>query len=325
MTNIAITGITGTFGRAFARRLLSMGVHRVVGISRDELKQSEVAAAHAGDPALRLFLGDVRDTDRLRDAFRSCDTVVHAAALKRVDAVAYNPGEVCKTNISGTENVIRAAVDAGVQRVVVISSDKAVAPSNIYGASKQMAEQIAVHANTHTYPRGTRVSAVRYGNVLGSRGSVIHIWREQAETGQSLTLTDPSMTRFFLTIETGVELVLQTIREMEGGEIFVPQVPSVTMTTVARAVAEYADIKVVGMRPGGEKMHEALLAGEEVHRTVSRNGVYVVTPHVASWRSQPWDGVRLADDDGFSYTSDRGLFGWLSVQDVRGMLARTQA
>jgi UDP-N-acetylglucosamine 4,6-dehydratase len=316
---VAVTGITGTFGRAFTRRVLGDGlVERLVGLSRDELKQADMAEAHATDEPLRLFLGDVRDLDRLREAFYHCDTVVHAAALKRVDAIAYNPGEVIKTNVIGTENVIRAAVAAKVRNVLVISSDKAVSPLNIYGSSKSLAEQIAVHSNTWAHPQGTRVAALRYGNVLGSRGSVVHLWRRQAEADKPLTLTDRRMTRFLLTIQTGVQLALDALSKMHGGEVFVPVLPSAKMVDLARAIGG-PDGQVVetGLRAGGEKLAEALLSDDEPARSLHVGNFYVVRPHVQTWSVPSWRGDSLPA--GYRYVSD-GSHGWLSVDDIGRML-----
>lgn len=309
MKRLAVTGVSGTFGREFVRQAITGGVERLVGVSRDELKQADVAEAHVGDAALRLFLGDVRDCDRLQEAFYQCDAVVHAAALKRVDAGAYNPGEMTRTNIGGTENVIRAALAAGVKKVLVISSDKSCAPANIYGASKLMAEQIAVHSNTYAAPRGMTVSVLRYGNVLGSRGSVIPLWRRQCADGSPLTLTHPDMMRFVVTIQAAVQLAFSALDLMRGGEIFVPFLQSARMMDLAEAVGGPGyPVTVTGLRPGGEKMHEVLLADDEPARATARVEFYIVRPHVHSWvDAWPWGATQLSP--GFRYVSDgtRGL------------------
>ena len=317
---VAVTGITGTFGRAFARHVLAHGlVERLVGVSRDELKQADMAADHVDDAPLRLFLGDVRDEARMADAFYGCDAVVHAAALKRVDAVAYNPSEVIKTNVDGTQNVIRAALTAHVGRVLVISSDKAVAPVNLYGTSKLMAEHVAVHANSYAHPRGTRVAVLRYGNVLGSRGSVVYVWKRQAEASLPLTITDFRMARFMLTIETAVKLALDAVAQMHGGEVFVPVLPTARMVDVARAIGgDECEMREVGLRPGGEKLAEALLSDEEPVRTLRVGQFYVVRPHVQSWGVPSWRGDALSPE--FRYVSD-GAQGLMTQEEIGNMLA----
>jgi UDP-N-acetylglucosamine 4,6-dehydratase len=318
---IAVTGITGSFGSAFARRVLTMdgfGIDRFVGISRDELKQSEMAEQYKDAHTFKLFLGDVRDEMRMREAFHGIDVVVHAAALKRVDACAYNPREMMKTNVDGTANVVSAAAHEGVARVLVISSDKACEPLNIYGASKLMAEQIAVSMNASVYPRGTRVSALRYGNVIGSRGSVAHIWRAQHALGQPLSITHRDMTRFVLTLDQAVGYAMKAIQQMEGGEIFVPILPSAKLPDFAAAiVGGTPKFNVVGLRDGGEKFAEALLTVEEPSRTVKRNGFYVVTPSPMSWRPGGWKGDKV--DPKLRYISD-GSHGWATPQELRRLV-----
>lgn len=323
---IAITGITGSFGTAFMRQAFqakSFEVERLVGVSRDELKQSEVATEFGDAQALRLFLGDVRDADRMREAFHHCDTVIHAAALKRVDAISYNPSEVIKTNINGTENVIKAAVECGVKRVLFISSDKACNPLNIYGSSKALAEQIAVASNSYAAPRGTSVSVLRYGNVLASRGSVVHIWRRQKAAGKPASITDSRMTRFVLTLPTAVAYALKAIRQMEGGEIFVPVLESARVTDLARAVVGPDwPVEEIGLRAGGEKLYEALLSDEEPSRTRIAGELMVVTPGTHSWRAQGWDCGDLAPL-GFKYVSN-GSFGWVRPARLAGLIEESR-
>ena len=325
---VAVTGCTGSFGRAFIKHVLSHELaERLVGVSRDELKQSELMAAYPDDPApLRLVLGDVRDRSRLEQAFYGCDTVVHAAALKRVDAVSYNPGEVVKTNVVGTENVVNAALAAGVTRLVFISSDKAVAPLNIYGASKALAEQIVVSANTYTYPRGLRCAVVRYGNVLGSRGSVVHRWRDQVAMGIPLMLTDARMTRFIITLSAAVRYVLDVLDRIEGGEIFVPVLPSVRLMDLAAAIGgDGYPIAYVGLRPGGEKLQEALLSDDEPTRTrylAADRALYAVAPSVCTWRDACAGWLGTPVDPALRYVSDGG-HGWLSAVDLRILLEDT--
>jgi UDP-N-acetylglucosamine 4,6-dehydratase len=335
--HLLITGGTGTFGQAFVRRVLDdPAVTRVRVLSRDELKQAEMAERFRPvDPhgKLRFLLGDVRDRNRLLLAFQDVELVVHAAALKRVDAVAYDPEEVVKTNVLGTMNVLDAAIRACVSRVVVISSDKAVMPTNIYGASKFMAESYAISANVYGAPRGVRSCAVRYGNVLGSRGSVVHRWRRQWSAGDPLTLTDPRCTRFIMPLETAVDLVLDAARTMEGGEVFVPQLRAAHLMDLAIAVAgPYWPRHVVGLRPGGEKIHETLLSPEESVRTVARQGVYLLRPALHPWRAT-FDAGRPGGDggawpptswrrleDGFLYTSESAPKA--SVEELRDLLAK---
>jgi UDP-N-acetylglucosamine 4,6-dehydratase/5-epimerase len=332
MQSILITGVTGTLGRALARACLAdPRWHRVIGFSRDEVKQSELSAEFGSYDPFRLFLGDVRDGDRLAMAFRGVDIVVHAAALKRIDSGTYNPTEMVVTNVFGTMNVINAAIHAGVKRVVFVSSDKAVAAKNLYGKTKGAAEDLAVHANTYGFPSGTLVSAVRYGNVLGSRGSVIHIWRRQAAAGQPLTLTDGRMTRFVMTIEQAVGLVFFALERMFGGEVFVPILNAATMLSLAEAVAPGHPVAEVGLRPGGEKLAEALLNDEEPSRTrVVRGGDYLaIIPGHHGWTSRDlWAGydpvspaLRYASDTPAGDLGNR----WLSVRELRDLIDGTEA
>lgn len=333
--SILCTGATGTFGRAFLRSCFAEKKwDRVVALSRDEVKQAQLAQEFADEPALRLFLGDVRDPLRLQIAMAGVDTVVHAAALKRVDAGAYSPSEMIQTNIVGTMNVINAAIAAHVKNVIVISSDKAVAATNIYGATKFCGETFAVQSNAYGHRGDTKIAAVRYGNVLGSRGSVIHIWRDQIAARQPLTVTDAMMTRFIMTIEEAVALVLFARREMYGGEVFVPVLPSARMIDLARAVGgDDYPMKRTGLRPGGEKYAESLLNEEEPSRTfeiedtmVPGTRYRVVTPSHHEWTAgsewvqlgQTW----LSND--FVYRSDVNDR-MLSVPELREWMASTEA
>ena len=323
MPHILITGGTGTFGRAFIRAAIESGRYdRIVSLSRDEQKVASVNEEFGSFPGFRAFIGDVRDRDRLRDACRGIDTVIAAAALKRVDSTCYNPDELYKTNVAGVDNTIRAAADCGVQRVLVVSSDKACAPTNPYGVSKAMAESCSTSANVWAYPRGTRISVVRYGNVLGSRGSVIGIWKSQLAARQPLTITDHRMTRFVLTIEQAVAFSERALACMEGGEIFVPVLPSAEIPELARAVGgERCGIVETGLRPGGEKLAEALLNEEEPSRTVVRDGMYVITPSHHEWRATPFEGPRLPAD--FVYRSDANRR-WLDSDALRILLTTTE-
>jgi UDP-N-acetylglucosamine 4,6-dehydratase len=279
---VLVTGATGSFGRRFVRTVLERSrPRRLVVLSRDELKQSEMArdpafAAHANDGALRFFLGDVRDGDRLRRAMEGIDTVVHAAALKQVPAGEYNPLEFVKTNIMGAEHVIESALDAGVSRVVALSTDKAAAPINLYGATKLVSDKLFVSANNIKGTRDLRFSVVRYGNVMGSRGSVIPFFLERASTGE-LPITDAEMTRFNITLDEGVDLVLWALEHGRGGEILVPKIPSYRITDLAEAIAPSATHPVVGIRPG-EKVHEEMITSSDSFSTVDLGPYYAILP-----------------------------------------------
>jgi len=319
-----ITGGTGYFGRALGRRLLEDGSERIVLYSRSESRQAGLAEQFVQYGAARFFLGDVRDRERLEEAMWGCDVVVHAAALKRVDAVAYDPGEVRKTNIIGSACVVAAAIAVGVKRVLMISSDKAVSPQNAYGVSKAQMEHEAIAMNAIAYPRGTRISCTRWGNVLGSTGSIVGIWRGQLRRGQSLTLTNPAMTRFIVTLPQAIAFCLAALADMEGGEIFVPQLPATRIDALAQAVSiqflkhECNDIQTVitGLRPGGEKVHEALLSSEEAQRSFQVDGRIIILPSHHSWRGT-WEipGERVAGP----YTSDAPVR-WLSLDEMVTML-----
>lgn len=314
---IAITGATGSLGRTLVKRLVRDGVDRLVCLSRDEVKKHHLQRDFGREcRGLRAFLGDVRDYDRLVEVFHGCEVVVHAAALKRVES-GDDPGEMLKTNVVGTMNVVKAACAAGANKVLVISSDKAVQATNFYGMTKAVAETYAVQSNTMTYPRNTRVAAVRYGNVLGSRGSVIEKWRECMATGQALPITDETMSRFWLTLDQAATVVFQALAFMKGGEVFVPRLPAATVGTVVDAVAEGYPRVTLGVRPGGEKYHERLLSPDEVGRTLRRGDMYIVTPAPRSWDATPWQGEPLPD--GFLY--DSGSHDWyLDTEHVKELL-----
>jgi UDP-N-acetylglucosamine 4,6-dehydratase len=310
---ILITGGTGSFGRAFVRRHLEGGTRATLRIfSRDELKQYEMEQEFGGDSRLRFFLGDVRDRERLFRAMQGVDVVIHAAALKHVPLCEYNPAEAVKTNILGAQNVIDCAIDAGVRRAVALSTDKAVNPVNLYGATKLCAEKIFVHGNAYAGVRETRFSCVRYGNVVGSRGSVIPRFLEQARGGV-LTLTDSRMTRFWISLDQAVDLVLEALATMKGGEIFVPKIPSMRVVDLARAVAPDAMLKEVGVRPG-EKLHEVLLPPEEAPRTREHPTHFVIG-------GDPDDTTGRPVDEGFAYVSDANTQ-WLTVEHL-GELVRS--
>jgi UDP-N-acetylglucosamine 4,6-dehydratase len=311
-----VTGGTGSFGTTFvdvALRLLQP--RRLIVFSRDELKQSEMAKRFT-HPSLRFFVGDVRDRDRLQRAMHGVDIVVHAAALKQVPACEYNPFEAVKTNVLGANNVIEAAIDQGVERVMALSTDKAVNPVNVYGATKLCAEKLFVQGNSYAGGLKTRMAVVRYGNVVGSRGSVIPIFLEQRENGH-LTITDERMTRFWLTLEQGVRFVIGCIERMQGGEIFVPKIPSMRIVDLARAIAPAASLRTIGVRPG-EKLHEVLISADESRSTVEMDGMYVVEPLSPRWAYATPEGAKRLPDD-FAYTSDTNSE-WFSADDLRRLI-----
>ena len=315
---ILVTGGTGSFGKEFIEIMLKeYHPAKLIVFSRDELKQHEMRVAGFDHPSLRYFIGDVRDVDRLRRAMHGVDIVVHAAALKQVPACEYNPMEAIKTNILGSSNVVEAALDMGVQKVMALSTDKAVNPVNLYGTTKLAAEKLFIQSNAYAAGTATRFSCVRYGNVVGSRGSVIPIFIKQRENSK-LTITDARMTRFWLTLEQGVRFVNRCIEQMQGGEVFVPKIPSMKIADLARAIAPNAEIEIVGIRPG-EKMHEVLISGDEARATLERPDMYVVTPSATLWqRDLHYEGTPLPD--GFVYASDTNPQ-WLDVEQIRQMVA----
>ena len=279
-----MTGGTGSLGRALLRKIASEPGKVGVMFSRDELKQAQVMESLGHPPNIRACIGDVRDFSRLKMAFHGADVVIHAAALKRVDAVAMHADETVKTNILGSMNVFGAAIECGVPRVLLISSDKAVLPTNSYGASKQMAEWVATGFNTYSVPRGTRIAAIRYGNVLGSRGSVVHIWRKAIRENRLLPLTSPDATRFVITMEQALACIDEAVEAMQGGEIFVPRLPWCYVQDIGLAMGvAFQAFAAVGLRAGGEKIHEQLLSDDERHRCSETDRSYVVLPHIRSW------------------------------------------
>ncbi len=307
-TQILLTGGTGSFGQAFvAKRLAEDSRCTIRVFSRDELKQYEMARTFDNDPRLRFFIGDVRDAQRLQRAMYGVDLVIHAAALKHVPICEFNPAEAVKTNIEGAQNVVDCAIDAGVARCVALSTDKAANPVNLYGATKLCAEKLFVHGNVYAGPRRSRFACVRYGNVMGSRGSVIPLFRKQAESGV-VTLTDRRMTRFWLSLEQAVDFVELAVREMRGGEIFVPKIPSMRVVDLARAIAPNAETREMGIRPG-EKLHELLLTSEEAADAREFEDHYVIK---RKWRGT--GGKALADR--FVYASNTN-HQWLDVEELR--------
>ncbi len=315
---ILVTGGTGSFGKKFVEIMLAeFNPCKLIIFSRDELKQHEMRVSGFHHPSLRYFIGDVRDVDRLRRAMNGVDIVVHAAALKQVPACEYNPMEAIKTNILGGSNVIEAALDIGVKKVLALSTDKAVNPINLYGATKLAAEKLFVQSNSYAGGSGTRFSCVRYGNVIGSRGSVIPLFIQQRNNGK-LTLTDERMTRFWLTLEQGVRFVIHCIELMQGGEVFVPKIPSIRTIDLARVIAPQAELEIVGIRPG-EKLHEVLIHEDEARSTLEREDMFVVTPALHLWqRDVEYEGRALPD--GFRYGSDTNPQ-WLTVEQIQKMIA----
>lgn len=314
---ILLTGGTGSFGKHFCKILLEKyNPKRIRIYSRDELKQHEMRIAFDDDPRLRFFIGDVRDVDRLKRAMDGVDCVVHAAALKQVPACEYNPFEAVKTNVHGAQNVIDAAIDCGVAKVIALSTDKAVNPVNIYGATKLCSDKLFVQGNAYCGKKNTRFACVRYGNVIGSRGSVIPLFLEQKKTG-TITVTDERMTRFWITLDEAVELVLKGFHYMQGGEIFVPQIPSMRISDLARAIAPDCKVKTIGIRPG-EKLHEALTGEDEGRNTISYHGMYVVLPSMSWWNPRCYEKAEKLPEN-FIYTSD-GNGEWLTVQELKDIV-----
>lgn len=315
-TSILITGGTGSFGNRFIRSVLDRtAARRVIVYSRDELKQYEMRARFGDDPRLRFFLGDVRDADRLQRALHDVQIVVHAAALKQVPAAEYNPFEAIKTNVHGAQNVIDASIDQGVERVIALSTDKASSPINLYGATKLVSDKLFVAGNAYAGGTRTRFAVVRYGNVVGSRGSVVPFFLSRAETGV-LPITDTRMTRFWITLQQGVDFVLSSLETMRGGELFVPKIPSMLVTDLARAIAPDARIEIVGIRPG-EKVHEEMISVADARRTIDLGDRYVLQPEFDWWANGHLSGTPVPE--GFAYTSDRND-DWLDVDRLRAML-----
>jgi UDP-N-acetylglucosamine 4,6-dehydratase len=316
-SSILITGGTGSLGTALIKYLLvHTKVRRIAIYSRDELKQQNLRNTIGEDHRLRWFIGDVRDLDRLKRALHGVDFVIHAAALKQVDAGEYNPMEFIKTNVLGSQNVIDASIEAGVKKIVAISTDKASSPINLYGATKLTADKLFVAANNYSISYGTSFSVVRYGNVMGSRGSVIPFWRNLANSGQPLPITDLRMTRFWISISQAVHFVIESLEIMTGGELYVPRIPSMKIVDLAVAVAPSAKLEQVGMRPG-EKLHEEMISADDSGRTFLVNDRYVVTPVVAEWGYENPKGIQMSEGVAYqSHTNDL----WMSQEEIRDFL-----
>jgi UDP-N-acetylglucosamine 4,6-dehydratase len=317
-SDILVTGGTGSFGRAFVRHALDqLNPRRLIVFSRDELKQWEVRQLFGDDPRLRFFLGDVRDRSRLLRAMHRVDYVVHAAALKQVDSGEYNPWEFVQTNVVGSQNVIEASIDSGVKRVVALSTDKASSPINLYGATKLTADKLFINGNHYAAAYDTRFAVVRYGNVMGSRGSIIPKFRALHAAGQSLPITDLRCTRFLITLPQAVEFVVDSFELMTGGELYVPRIPSMKVTDLAEAIAPGAKMHDMGLRPG-EKLHEEMISPEEGRRALAVGNRYVLQPDLATWGYlPPTDGIPVAD--GFHYASDTNDQ-WYSIDEIRKIL-----
>jgi len=317
-STILITGGTGSFGQAFTRILLDeYKPAKIIIYSRDELKQHDMQRTDGFDhKSVRYFVGDVRDKDRLLRAMHDVDIVVHAAAMKQVPACEYNPIEAIKTNIDGGRNIIECAIDAGVERVIALSTDKAVSPVNLYGATKLVAEKLFVQGNSYAGGQQTRFSCTRYGNVVGSRGSVVPLFKKQRVSG-TVTITDDRMTRFWLTLEQGARFVIKCLERMEGGEVFVPKIPSMRVTDLAKALAPDCEIKMIGIRPG-EKLHEAMVSRDESRQTLELDDMFIIQPNFPWWRERSGIDAKPMTPE-TEYTSD-GNDDWLSVNDLAAIV-----
>lgn len=313
--SILITGGTGSFGKSFIKHALAhLEPKRIAVLSRDELKQYEFRNEIGDDPRVRWFIGDVRDRSRLDRAFNGVDVVIHAAAMKQVDTAEYNPFECIATNVMGAENVINAAIDAGVERVVALSTDKASSPINLYGASKLCSDKLFVAGNNYAGHAATRFAVVRYGNVMGSRGSVLPVFQRLAGSGK-IPITDDRMTRFWITLPQAIQFVVDAFDRMYGGEIFVPRIPSATILDLAKAVAPSASLEIIGIRPG-EKLHEEMISENDARRTYVFDDHYVIAPMLESWAASPVSLTGKLAPEGFSYSSDTNDQ-WLNVEQIR--------
>lgn len=314
--SILITGGTGSFGNAFIPMTLEKyNPKQIVVYSRDEMKQWDMAQKFEGDPRVKFVIGDVRDKEHLSRTLNGIDYVVHAAATKIVPTAEYNPFECVKTNINGATNLINACIDRGVKGVVALSTDKASNPINLYGATKLASDKLFVAGNAYAGDHDTRFSVVRYGNVMGSRGSVIPFFIKLKETGE-LPITDPKMTRFMISLEEGVELVWHAFDDMQGGEIYVKKIPSMNILDIARAVSQEAAHKIIGIRPG-EKIHEQMIGPEDAPHTYEYKDHYKILPAIYNWSSDPErnkDGVKVSED--FVYSSDINQE-WMSIEDLQ--------
>jgi UDP-N-acetylglucosamine 4,6-dehydratase len=315
--NVLVTGGTGSFGKKFVEFMLrDFHPKKVIIFSRDELKQHEMRRNGFDHPSLRFFIGDVRDKERLYRAMQDVNIIVHAAALKQVPACEYNPFEAVKTNVIGAQNIIDAAIDTQVEKVVALSTDKAVNPVNLYGATKLCAEKMFIQGNAYSGVGGTAFSCVRYGNVIGSRGSVIPLFMRQKKQGK-MTITDERMTRFWITLDQAVQLVIDAVDHMQGGEIFLPKIPSMKIMDLTKAIAPECEIDIIGIRHG-EKLHEVLITEEEARTAVSYNGMYVIMPSHPWWKKENYTKAQKLPR-GFEYASNKNTK-WLNIEDLRKII-----
>ena len=323
--SVLVTGGTGSFGKAFIHALLTEhSPERVIVFSRDELKQFEMSRdPRFQDPRIRFFIGDVRDKERLMRAFDGVDIVVHAAALKQVPACEYNPFEAIKTNVLGAQNIIDAAIERRVQKVVALSTDKACNPANLYGATKLCSDKLFVAGNAYVGDKDTAFSAVRYGNVVGSRGSVVPLFMKLRETGR-LPITHADMTRFWITLDQGVQFVIDSLERMHGGELFVPKIPSMKMVDLAHAIGPDCEIDLIGIRPG-EKLHEVMISEDDARSTLEFTDHYIIQPEFSWWNKRHTtltDGQPCPDN--FRYSSEINSQ-WLTVDELRKIIAPFEA
>ncbi len=323
---ILITGGTGSFGKKFTEIVLKKyRPRKLIIYSRDEFKQFEMKKRF-NEPCMRYFIGDVRDKERLKRAMEGVDYVVHAAALKHVPVAEYNPMEAIKTNVLGGNNVIDAALDAGVKRVIALSTDKAVNPINLYGATKLASDKLFIAANNIRGSRDIRFSVVRYGNVMASRGSVIPLFQELTRKGyKKLPITHPDMTRFWITLEEAVNFVLMAFETMQGGEVFVPKIPSMKITELAKAINPEAEFEIIGIRPG-EKLHESMISIDDSYNTVEYEKYYIITPSISltgnpDYMTNKWNERGKKKEYGFVYSSDKNDW-WLSADELRERLSK---
>jgi len=317
-SSVLITGGTGSLGKALLHEILrTTTARRVVIFSRDELKQYNLRSEFKDDSRIRWFIGDIRDLERLKIALHGIDYVIHAAALKQVDTGEYNPMEFIKTNVMGSQNVIDASISAGVKKVVALSTDKASSPINLYGATKLTADKLFIAANNYSFSYGTTFSVVRYGNVMGSRGSVIPFFSALAAEGKPLPLTDLRMTRFWISIDAAVKFVLSSLELMSGGELYVPRIPSMKLIDLAKAVDPIAKIVDIGMRPG-EKLHEEMISADDSRRTFIVDDRYIVTPVVAEWGYKEPEGQRMPE--GVAYQSNTNDH-WMTEEEIREFIS----
>ncbi len=321
---VFITGATGSFGQKCIEVLLKdHQPEKIIIFSRDELKQSQLQEKYPNEKSLRFFLGDIRDKERLMLALRDVDYIIHAAALKQVPAIEYNPFEAIRTNVIGAYNLITAALANNVKKIIALSTDKAANPINLYGASKLCSDKLFINGNALSGKRETRFSVVRYGNVMGSRGSVIPLFKRQRSSGK-VTITDPRMTRFFITLEQGVNFVLQSFSNMVGGEIFVPKIPSVTITDVAKAIAPDCEQVISGIRPG-EKLHEIMVTEDDARYTMEFPDMYVIQPQFHWWNQHSYKISNAKDAkpclENFNYRSETNPH-FLTVDEIAKLIEK---